>query len=96
MARRARHFTVTKHIPRDYGSIEFSGIVYRNDPEQYDIDDVRFHIAARGQNITEDITQFFRMYRETTDPEFHHEDICELLAEWLVSDEARVVVSRES
>ena len=88
MAKIAKHFTVTKHLPKNYGSIEFSGIVYHNDPEEYDIEDVRFTTICQGTNVTEDVTNFFHMHRACSDSEFHHTDIVELLHEWLGSDEA--------
>lgn len=83
MAKIAKHFTVTKHLPGKLGSIEFSGIVYNNEPHNYDIEDVRFHTTCIGKPVTEDVSQFFKMFRETTDPEFHHRDIEALLTEWL-------------
>lgn len=85
MAKISRHFVIIKQLQKPYGSIEFSGIVHNNDPEQYDIEDVRFHTTCNGKPVTEDVTQFFRMLRETTDPEYHHEDICALLSDWLLS-----------
>ena len=92
MAKLAKHFTVTKHLPDQLGSIEFSGIVYKNDPENYDIEDVRFSTTVKKQIVTEDITQFFHMFRQTTDPEFHHNDIIELLTEWLRNPDANTLI----
>lgn len=88
MAKLAKHFTVTKHLPNK-ASIEFSGIVYKDDCENYDIEDVRFHTFDSKGEIVENITQWFFSFRALNDPEFHHEDICELLFEWLQSDEAK-------
>ncbi len=85
MAKIAQHFTVTKCFPDNLGCIEFSGIVYKRDAEKYDIEDVIFKTG----NSTENITQFFHMFRATTDPEFHHSDIVYLLNEWLRSDEGK-------
>ena len=89
MAKVSQHFTITKHLVNK-AFIVFDGIVYNNDPENYDIEDVSFHIKDnQGVELVEDITQWFHSFRQLTDPEFHHDDICELLAEWLNSDEAK-------
>ena len=88
MAKIAKHFSVTKILPQKFGSIEFSGIVYNNDPENYDIEDVHFTTINMGQQITEDVTHFFHMFRACTDPEFHHTDIVNLLHGWLRTEKA--------
>jgi hypothetical protein len=92
MAKIAKHFTVTKHFPNKMGRIEFSGIVYKNNPEHYDIEDVRYFTGCDKQ-IMEDITNWFKTFRELTDPEFHHDDIVELLTGWLYSDEGKDIRS---
>lgn len=94
MAKIAQHFTVTKHLING-ARIEFSGIVYNKDHEHYDIETVHFHtIDPLKQEVTEDITQWFHSFREITNPEFHHEDISNLLLEWLQSDEAKTNIHR--
>lgn len=91
MAKVSKYFTVTKSLPGG-ARIEFSGIVYNNDPGKYDIEDVRFHTKDSLKNeVSDDITQWFHQFRAHTDPQFHDNDIQELLHEWLGSDEAKLI-----
>jgi hypothetical protein len=89
MSKSRKHFKVTKHLPNK-ARIEFSGIVYNNIPDCYDIEDVRFTtLDHSGKEVMETITQWFHSFRDITDPEFHNDNIVELLTEWLNSDEAK-------
>lgn len=73
-----KHFTVTKVLPGGEGNIEFSGVVHNNDAQQYEIRQMILFVKGDGGTIIEDRT------------DFHHEDIVELLEEWLASDEAKL------
>ena len=86
MAKISQHFTITKKLPIPHGSIEFSGIVYKRDASNYDIEDVIYHTVSNGQPVTESITQWFHTFRACTDPFFHDDDIQALLNEWLTAN----------